>query len=1229
MRILAIRGENLTSLAGPFALDLVSAPLGEAGVFALTGPTGSGKSTLLDAICLALFDRLPRFGNTKRSPVKVGAKDLDPALREGALDTRGVLRRGCGEGMAAVDFIGVDGRLYTATWRVRRSRKRADGRLQGVEMALEREDADGTWRVAGKLGEVQAAIVDALGLTFDQFRRSVLLAQGDFAAFLRADAKERASLLEAMTGTGIYSTISRVVHARAAEAQGRLSDVHSKLGMDPPLDADARAALESDCEETRAAQTAAHAVLEQANAWLHHCRRVHEQTGRVQDTAQSLGALVQAILALEDADDDAVRMELRALRAKDAETLDAERPGAHTVTDAAVQTALGWLAQTADFADESAERATRALEAVQQQQKADRAALTDAQVLDARLAALDKAAADALAQAAAADDVSQAAAARLDALAADADAARAQDDALAAQEADAPILARADGGAELRAASAAVDAYRARVDALRARTAAWWRTAAQLQNAEERARQAAAAEVAHVETAARAMQDAADAHAGAAGDALVRRADALSAWETWGAAATRTHAAGAAAAAAYAAAEGAAREADTACTQARAALQDATAAAEAAQGTAAAEGRLGELARLALSAGAMRDALVEDAPCPVCGSTAHPYADAVDAAALAAQADRAEAARAAARATAEQRVAAAAALATAEAALEQATAALGKAAADWAAAGTAWAALEPPGGDVPGATGADRAPDAVPALLARAAWPALDVPAPWLDAAALALAARDALLADARAALATDRAAAAAAEARVDAARSALDAARARAATADGAAAAATAARGQHAAAWTPLRTEAAACAEAQSVLGAQLDAVGLGVAVRGAAAPEPLVLPEAPDVRGASAGSAGDSAAEMWDAHTAWCADREGALEAARATWRDHRRAREAGTTAAQARALEVQTQTTRRDAALEAAAGARAQHAQHLEDTAEVQAARAATGVGDVQAVQVALDAALAAAQGGQRRAAEERDMVQYVARRAETAQAVWREATDTLATLEDSAPDGEAPAEPAQAAADAKQAHEAAAEVATAARARLGVDDEARARAQRLERELTAAQAEVATWHALDVVVGSHDGRKFRQYAQGLTLSRLLHLANAELRDLSGRYVLQPVPGHNLEIQVVDLQMAGEVRAVQSLSGGETFVVSLALALGLSQLAANNVRIESLFIDEGFGSLDPDTLDTVLAVLQRLRAQGRQVGVISHVTALADTLEATVHVTPVAPGRSEVRV
>ncbi|MGL4764339.1 MAG: SbcC/MukB-like Walker B domain-containing protein, partial [Aeromonas sp.] len=177
--------------------------------------------------------------------------------------------------------------------------------------------------------------------------------------------------------------------------------------------------------------------------------------------------------------------------------------------------------------------------------------------------------------------------------------------------------------------------------------------------------------------------------------------------------------------------------------------------------------------------------------------------------------------------------------------------------------------------------------------------------------------------------------------------------------------------------------------------------------------------------------------------------------------------------------------------------------------------------------------------------------------------------------------------------------------------------------------LQQELAAQQAVADHWQQLCDLIGQANGAKFRTFAQSLTLERLLLEANAQLAELSPRYRLERVPGTDLALQVVDLDMGDEVRSVDSLSGGESFLVSLALALALSSLSSRQTQVESLFIDEGFGTLDPDSLDLALASLDSLQAAGRQIGVISHVQTLVERIGVQVRVEALGGGESRVIV
>jgi exonuclease SbcC len=184
MRILAIRGENLASLADSFEVDFEAEPIRGSGIFAITGPTGAGKTTLLDAVCLALFDRLPRLQNADRG-ASVGRPDSVDQIRYD--DVRGILRHGASAAYAEVDFIGQDARQYRSRWEVNRARGRADGKLQAQKITL--TDTETGQIIGDKKTDTLHEVEQRIGLNFDQFRRSVLLAQGDFETFIRASSK--------------------------------------------------------------------------------------------------------------------------------------------------------------------------------------------------------------------------------------------------------------------------------------------------------------------------------------------------------------------------------------------------------------------------------------------------------------------------------------------------------------------------------------------------------------------------------------------------------------------------------------------------------------------------------------------------------------------------------------------------------------------------------------------------------------------------------------------------------------------------------------------------------------------------------------------------------------------------------------------------------------------------------------------------------------------------------
>jgi exonuclease SbcC len=196
----------------------------------------------------------------------------------------------------------------------------------------------------------------------------------------------------------------------------------------------------------------------------------------------------------------------------------------------------------------------------------------------------------------------------------------------------------------------------------------------------------------------------------------------------------------------------------------------------------------------------------------------------------------------------------------------------------------------------------------------------------------------------------------------------------------------------------------------------------------------------------------------------------------------------------------------------------------------------------------------------------------------------------------------------------------------------RAILTTDTEQRTRQTAFAAQIDAAHRDYVRWDKLRALIGSADGSVFARFAQGLTLERLTILANRHLVQLNPRYSIRRAAdgeAGDLELEILDHYQADAARPMRSLSGGESFLVSLALALGLSELASGRTSIESLFIDEGFGSLDADTLEIAMSALENLQAGGKTIGVISHVPAMQERIPAQINVTKQTGGCSRVQI
>ncbi|MGK5052689.1 AAA family ATPase [Janthinobacterium sp. RB2P8] len=1251
MKILKISGKNLASLAGEFEVDFQHEPLASAGLFAISGPTGAGKSTLLDALCLALYDATPRLlkvlGRGSALP-DVGKETVN------AQDTRTLLRRGTPDGYAQVDFVGNDGASYRARWSVRRSRTRAEGALQATAMSLHQLPA--LQPIGGTKTEVKEEIEKRIGLSFDQFTRAVLLAQNEFSTFLKTEDNERGELLETLTGSSIYTDISVRAFERAKKEKQALERLGEKLADQRPLSPQERTDTEALCSAAEA--TLQHidlrkAVLELQQRWHQETHKLQTQVTAAQEALDSAAferaaaeerrtALAQwellqparplvddvARLASEIASTGAA---LEASRVQAAQAVAAEAQLAASVqqTAAALQTqemvqrdaaplldtakaldasilaqlpAHGQARQAAQGADQANESARSALQVLQQRQHAMQveqetgrlwlashqhwqALATSWQLSDQLFAQAGQAAAQADAA-----DASVAASAQLMRHASDS--AREEHAALAAA-----ALALAARDAERRAAAGAVQAIDGQL------------LQQQRGQLEDHARQLNAAEKTWTELA-RKQQELAHGQARAAQLAQAALAENTA----------------------------------LAAQAARTALLEA--------GLAQAEKSLkGAEAACAASVEQLRATLQDQQPCPVCGALEHPYSHADHAlhAMLASLQDEVLACRTQARNNLEQ-------LATHKAALAGYAREQAQIEAELATLPPAIATLEaqwqPHGATLQ-----------LPPANQRADWFTQQMAADAADLQALAqqetalrqasarreqaqaaheLAGTEharltAAVAETQTRLAQLQAQQVASKDKAETSRSALDGLLAQLdaafADTDGAEdwkdgwragpAAFRAARETESRQWLKQQAEQDSRLHALATLAAQLDAANAAAHTTQQLALEAHAAYAALD---AQLKALQAQRAALWDGLPV--AEVEGALAGAVARAKDQLAQQQAAAqSASQARARldEACAQAARR---LDTLRQQDSDTAAALEDwLRRFQLAHPAHAPADMAGLRAHLSIAPEAMRA-------ERDALQVIADGHTAALSVLAERRQQHADHLERPPEAlETDVAALQAALDALGAErQAANQEATRLRLAIAQDDARRHSAQAMLAQIEAQAAIERRWASLNELIGSADGKKFRNYAQQFTLEVLLGYANAHLNHLARRYQLERIDNPNnpsLGLMVRDQDMGGELRSVHSLSGGESFLVSLALALGLASLSSNRVRVESLFIDEGFGSLDTETLRVAMDALDGLQAMGRKVGVISHVQEMTERIATRILVQPGSGGKSVVTV
>ncbi|GAA4011577.1 AAA family ATPase [Actimicrobium antarcticum] len=1249
MKILAIRGCNLASLAGDFAVDFEQEPLKSAGLFAISGPTGAGKSTLLDALCMALYENTPRL-------IKAGNKNLPDVGNTTVTqqDPRNLLRRGTAEGYAEVDFVGNDDHAYRARWSVRRARGKVDGGLQKTIMSLHR--LPGLQPIGGTSKEVLAEIVQRIGLTFEQFTRAVLLAQNEFSAFLKADDNDRGELLETLTGSTIYSTLSQRAFARARLEQDGLQRLNDRLADQSPLDDEARSQLEQQ-------SAAADSVL--ANLGVQHHQldvrlRWHLDDDKLCQNEQS--AHEQLRLAREQHD-------TAQSRRTELERIDAVQPARALVTDVdrltrsiaanqlaltACRTALESAGIARVEADLAAELARRKLLDTEQAQFAAAPQLDRAKALDARIDALLPVRRQALQAKTNTENATallrhqhqerQCALDNALHLRHDTEQWLALHTALQPLAHDWPrwdvlltqsAASRDDiGKAEAALVTLSGEAVQQRgllSVANQTLTDAGNVLARTDQQRQQILRQHAGIDIASI-TARKMLAE--------------RRRDQLTDGEQLWRNLVERQLRAQELDQQSRASQQAATAADTACGQISAQIIPLAAAlAQAERALRNAE------AACAASVETLRDALDDQAPCPVCGATEHPYANTSaqlhallaslhkDVADCRQQHQHAQQqhgiqialaashqARHTALALEQQQVRAGldgfvrqwqehaiSVELTEMAASERADwftsqrATLDTTLLDYRQQETAWQQ------SVTLRDEAQAAFDVATSrhVICKDSVQTIQTALTGIESAHQAMAAQ---LAQCRERLA--------------ASLNQLDA---------GFATSTTAATADWRRDWhTDPQAFHAQCADRvgqwQTRHGA-LDLSHQNCATLTKETTDLLAAVAKAGIEETSATrifTAGDNALDALKAERQqlFSGDPVQQVESQLAS-----QLATAKTTLAQLTQLSNNSSQlqARHAEALDQATTRQADHAGEARAASDTLAdwitrfPQASDGAALSTATLHALLARSMAEISTERAALHAIDVAVQQANSVHQERSSQRQAHQQQKPSEEGtdATTIDALRQALQAAATEREAAQVRV---TEFQLALRQDQARRVHAADLLDALTRQKAVTRVWAQLNDLIGAADGKKFRNYAQQFTLDVLLGYANHHLNALSRRYRLQRIP-EMLGMVVIDQDMGDEMRSVHSLSGGESFLVSLALALGLASLSSNRVRVESLFIDEGFGSLDADTLSVAMAALDGLQSMGRKVGVISHVQEMTERIATTILVERLTGGSSRV--
>ncbi len=1253
MRILAIRGKNLASLAEPFEILLNSGPLEQAGLFAITGQTGAGKSTILDALCLALYDKIPRLPDGHG--FAVGHKDEDENLRVTSNDVRSILRRGTSNAYAEVDFIGKDKHHYRARWEVSKARGKADGRLQAQEVTLSKID-DGQRIGQGKKNTLEM-ISELIDLNFDQFRRSVLLAQGDFAAFLKAKKDERSSLLERITGTELYSELSIAAFDRARQEKDALNQIANRMQDQIPLDAEARQQLEQQRDQfiTQLADLDKQIAANQKIIdWYAELKKLQEAervardalviSQQAWDAAETERQLIQKVEAVQPLKPLLSQYQTASAEHQDAQQKLKDSDAQQIATETKLQTAKELLSAS-----------EKTLVAADQQQQQAQPVLIKARALDTRI-----------------DVVRQ----TVGGLATE------ENQLLIALEiAEKEHQALLNRQAEQALALQQLNIWLEQNQAIKAIAAEWSRWDAELERYQTlNARKTQAAFNADQ------LRLAVDKEVGSLAELksaiddsqknLELQQQTLSQLKNQDSQTSledlhqikdelenkRRQVAQALSLANNAQALQQAIRQDTdklAVTEQT--INDSTLQLQTlnqqqlANGIALSESKKAlELIQATTHKNAeqFRALLQDHQPCPVCGALEHPWKDHAGignehAAAQLLRVTELENQQATLiKAIAELTNA----ISQGQALKTTLTEKLAEAQPQLAQCGNDWAALA-----------MHEKVASVPDRLRHFyhPWQSLDF-AVTDDQLLPALKSHEAQINSALEQIKQQEKAALELQKQLKAAQELFDAAKLKK---ENLSAEHAALDKQHAKNKADLEHIAISLEELEKQLQTIVELL---------ATPFSQLENWRSCLQNSTSAFRQDCTAKAQQfQRTEQQIDL--AAKALETINHDEKLAEQLRKQCRQQHRLkqvELNSQTeAQQKLSQEREALLPKVTADNYEQTLNqnLQAARAAyqQAGNTVSQAETELASHKQNQQHWQTEAARRynnlekalSELNQSLEKQAINLEQLsrllekderWLAAQKTqMAALERSLQESAAlvkvkaddcvkhqgtpvdrPEEDAtKLSAELQQQRQIAHSQKEEQIILLREDDKKIESGRLLKTELDSQRDRWEQWESLNELIGSKSGAKFRTFAQSLTLEALLAHSNQHLDDFAKRYALQRVPGSDLELQIIDRDMADDVRSVHSLSGGESFLVSLALALGLASLSSNKTQVESLFIDEGFGSLDPETLDIAIASLDTLQALGRKVGVISHVPILVERIGAKVVVEKLGGGRSSV--